>query len=147
MAKKEHGKNPKNPVNPLFKRLTKLFSGPLINRRSQTTRQLRRRHLDKHAKDFKDTSGNKFQRVGYNPFENMYPNLMAQHNRAHRYTDFDQMEYTPEIASALDIYADEMTTSNSLRDMLSIDCPNEEIKSNTAKNMAAVHLSIDEANK
>ena len=33
-------------------------------------------------------------------------------NRAERYVDFEQMEYMPEIASALDIYADEMTTSN-----------------------------------
>jgi hypothetical protein len=38
------------------------------------------------------------------------------------------MEYTPELASALDIYADEMTTSNSLEKVLTIDCPNEEIK-------------------
>ena len=39
------------------------------------------------------------------------------------------MEYTPEIASALDIYADEMTTSSELSPLLTIDCPNEEIKS------------------
>ncbi len=38
------------------------------------------------------------------------------------------MEYTPEIASALDIYADEMTTSTSLQPLLTIDCPNGEIK-------------------
>ena len=35
---------------------------------------------------------------------------------------------TPEIASALDIYADEMTTSNQFRNLLTIDCKNEEIK-------------------
>jgi len=39
------------------------------------------------------------------------------------------MEYTPEIASALDIYADEMTTSSRLQPLLTIDCPNEEISS------------------
>ena len=39
------------------------------------------------------------------------------------------MEYTPEIASALDIYADEMTTSSPLRQLLTINCPNEELKS------------------
>jgi hypothetical protein len=38
------------------------------------------------------------------------------------------MEYTPEIASALDIYADEMTTSSDLQPLLTIKCPNEEIK-------------------
>jgi hypothetical protein len=46
-----------------------------------------------------------------------------------RYVDFDQMEYTPEIASALDIYADEMTTSSVFRTILNIQCSNQEIKS------------------
>ncbi len=35
---------------------------------------------------------------------------------------------SPEINSTLDIYADEMTTWNSLNAMLNIDCPNDEIK-------------------
>ena len=34
----------------------------------------------------------------------------------------------PEIASSLDIYADEMTTFSDLRPMLNINCSNEEIK-------------------
>ena len=38
------------------------------------------------------------------------------------------MEYTPEIASTLDIYADEMTTYSDLRPMLRVKCSNEEIK-------------------
>jgi len=54
---------------------------------------------------------------------------MLNQMRAERYVDFQQMEFTPEIASALDIYADEMTTSNQLQPLLTIDCPNEEIKS------------------
>ena len=50
-------------------------------------------------------------------------------SRSQRYViDFDQMEYEPIIASALDIYADEMTTSTHLHPMLRIHCPNEEIK-------------------
>jgi hypothetical protein len=53
---------------------------------------------------------------------------MNAHNRVERYVDFDQMEYTPEIASALDIYADEMTTHSNLQPMLNIRCSNEEIK-------------------
>jgi hypothetical protein len=53
---------------------------------------------------------------------------MNNHNRAERYVDFDQMEYTPEIASALDIYADEMTTHSKIQPMLTIKCSNEEIK-------------------
>ena len=52
---------------------------------------------------------------------------MAAQQRLQRYVDFDQMEYTPEIASSLDIYADEMTTHSKLQPLLSVDCPNEEI--------------------
>jgi len=46
-----------------------------------------------------------------------------------RYADFDQMEYTPEIASGLDIYADEMTTFSVYRPIVDIACSNQEIKS------------------
>jgi len=38
------------------------------------------------------------------------------------------MEYMPELASALDIYADEMTTFSALSPMLNIKCRNDEIK-------------------
>ena len=58
----------------------------------------------------------------------MAENKLTQQNRADRYIDFDQMEYMPELASALDIYADEMTTSNQYRQVLIIDSKNEEIK-------------------
>ena len=81
--------NPRNPASPLFKRLTRIFSGPLINYRAQFTREERRSALDKYQ---------------------------------------TQMEYMPEIASALDIYADEMTTSNEYNKLLKIECRNEEIK-------------------
>ena len=55
--------------------------------------------------------------------------ITVNHNRAERYLDFDQMEYMPELASALDIYADEMTTHSILTPLLKIDCHNEELKS------------------
>jgi len=58
----------------------------------------------------------------------MTANIMANQNRIERYADFDQMEYEPIIASALDVYADEMTTSTGLSRLLDIKCPNEEIK-------------------
>ena len=47
---------------------------------------------------------------------------MASQQRTERYVDFDQMEYTPEIASALDIYADEMSTYSALTPMLTVEC-------------------------
>ena len=119
-------RSPYNPENSLFKRLTKLFSGPIVNRRQQNYKSERRRRLDKYK--FQSAQGQQFKKSSYNPFDYVHSQSMANQNRAERYVDFEQMEYTPEIASALDIYADEMTTSNELQKVLSIDCPNEEIK-------------------
>ena len=117
----------KRKISPLYRRLTKLFSGPLVNYRSQTEKQLKRRYLDKY--NFKSLSGQTFKKTAYNPLENLTSELMSSQERVGRYSDFNQMEHRPELASALDIYADEMTTSSGLSKMLKIDCPNEEIKS------------------
>jgi hypothetical protein len=119
-------KSPYNQDNGLFKRLTKLFSGPIVNRRQQNYKSERRRRLDKYR--FQSAQGQQFKKSSYNPFDFVHSQSMANQNRAERYVDFEQMEYTAEINSALDIYADEMTTSNSLEKVLAIDCPNEEIK-------------------
>jgi len=121
-------KNPRNPSSELFRTLTKIFSGPIVSRRAQAGRKLRRSQMDKYASRFKSASGQEFKKTRYSEINTTQLTIMAQHNRAERYVDFDQMEYTPEIASALDIYADEMTTHSSLSPMLNVDCPNEEIK-------------------
>ncbi|MEK9769814.1 MAG: portal protein, partial [Betaproteobacteria bacterium] len=121
-------KNPKNRQSDLFKSLTRLFSGPIINYRSQSGRRIRRQHLDKFSSRFKSASGQQFKKSLYNPLDTVATNAIANQRRSERYVDFDQMEYTPEIASSLDIYADEMTTYSDLRPMLNIKCPNEEIK-------------------
>jgi len=121
-------KNPNNPQSELFRRLTRLFSGPIINWRTQMNRKIRRTSLDKYATQFKSASGQQFKKSEYSPFDVMHSKIMAQQNRAERYVDYEQMEYMPEIASALDIYADEMTTHTALTPMLTITCPNEEIK-------------------
>ena len=126
MARKD--KNPRNPESQLFKRLTKLFSGPIINYRTETGRRIRRQHLDKYSQQFKSASGQQFKKSTYNPMDTLAANAISNQRRSERYVDFDQMEYTPEIASTLDIYADEMTTSSELQPMLRIKCPNEEIK-------------------
>ena len=119
-------KNPANAQHTLFRQLTRLFSGPIVNYRRQLPRQLKRRQLDKYK--FKSASGQEFKKSSMHPYEQMQANYFAQQNRSDRYTDFDQMEYMPELASALDIYADEMTTSSELRSLLEVRCPNEEIK-------------------
>ena len=127
--RRKNTKNPYNDESGLFKQLTRLFSGPLTQRRTQTGRQLRRRHLDIYSSKFKSASGQQFKKSEYNPMNVTTLNMISNRGRSERYVDFDQMEYEPIIASAIDIYADEMTTHSSLQPMLRIKCPNEEIKS------------------
>ena len=122
-------KNPRNNVSPLFKALTRLFSGPIINYDQRQVALDRRKNLNKYSTKFKSLAGLDFKKSRYNPYEYMQASLMVNHNRAERYLDFDQMEYMPELASALDIYADEMTTHSILTPLLKIDCHNEELKS------------------
>ena len=122
------GNNPRNPESSLFKRLTRLFSGPIVNYRSQLPRQLKRSKLDDYARKFRSMSGQQFKKSAFDPFTGMTSHYLSEQGRADRYSDFDQMEYTPEIASALDIYADEMTTSTNLQPLLALDCQNSEIK-------------------
>lgn len=128
MAKND---NTRNPASPLFKRLTRLLSGPIVNYRTQVARQDRRNNLDKYRFRFRSMSGQEFKRSDsqYSQNYNMMTSAAFRNqNRAERYVDFEQMEYMPEIASALDIYADEMTTSNEFDRLLNIDCLNHEIK-------------------
>ena len=121
--------NDRNPKSPLFKQLTKLLSGPLVKYRRQDTRQLKRRYLDKYKSRFRSASGQEFKTSRYSEvYSALQSDYYANQNRMDRYVDFDQMEYTPEIASALDIYADEMTTSSIFRTILNINCKNDEIK-------------------
>ncbi len=122
------GNNPYNETSGLFRSLTKLFSGPIVNRRTQTGRQLRRRHLDIFSSRFKSASGKQFKKTEYNAMNSITVSMISNRNRSERYIDFDEMEYEPIIASSIDIYADEITTHSSIQPMLNIKCPNEEIK-------------------
>jgi hypothetical protein len=124
---KTNTNNPANDQSRLFKALTRLFSGPIINYRSQSGRRIRRQHLDKFSSRFKSASGQQFKKTLFSPLDNLAVNAIANQRRSERYVDFDQMEYMPEIASTMDIYSDEMTTYSELRPMLNIKCPNEEI--------------------
>jgi hypothetical protein len=126
--RKTNKNSTRNPQSLLFRRLTRLLSGPLTNYRTQTNHRLRRIQLDKYASKFTSASGRDFKKTAYNPYDSLQAQAMASQARTERYVDFDQMEYTPEIASALDIYADEMTTHSDLQSVLDINCDNEEIK-------------------
>ena len=90
-----------NNSRSLFRRLTRLFSGPIVNWRTQMNRKIRRTALDKYSSDFRSASGQQFKRSEYSPFDIMHSKIMAQQNRAERYVDYEQMEYMPEIASAM----------------------------------------------
>ena len=120
--------NPRNPQHSLFRKLTKLLSGPITNYRQQNVRHSRRTQLDHYSSKFTSTSGQTFKKTEYGQKGNWAANYMTNQNRADRYMDFDQMEYMPEIASALDIYADEITTSSELTPLLDIITHDEEIK-------------------
>ena len=128
MANNNNRNNNRNPDSLLFKALTRLLSGPLTTHQRQNPRQLKRWQLDKYK--FQSAGGLSFKKSSYGmgAFDNAFGNASSNMARAERYVDFDQMEYMPEIASALDIYADEMTVSSPLQNLLNISCPNEEIK-------------------
>jgi len=126
--KADQRNNPKNHTSPLFKRLTKLFSGPIVNFRAQKPTRERKFQLDKYASKFNSLGGLSYKKNVYNPFDSLRSGNMAIQSRAERYVDFEQMEFYPELASALDVYADEMTTFTEVTKLLKIDCQNEEIK-------------------
>ena len=122
-------KNPRNTASPLYKMLTRLFSGPIVNHDAQKQSKFKRSQLDKYGTKFTSLSGKQFKKSSYNVYDNYSAKYYSAQNRLERYLDFEQMEYTPEIASTLDIYADEMTTFSDLQPMLHILCHNDEIRS------------------
>ena len=122
-------KNPRNTSSQLYKVLTRLFSGPIVNYDSEQQKKYRRHQLDKYGTKFTSLSGKQFKKSSYNIHDNYSAKYYTTQNRMERYVDFDQMEYTPEIASTLDIYADEMTTFSDLQPQLHIICHNDEIRS------------------
>jgi hypothetical protein len=126
MAQNNKKPNTRNPDSFLFKALTRLLSGPLTQYQRQNPRQLKRWQLDKYK--FQSAGGLSFKKSSTNPFDNVFGKSLAGEARAERYIDFDQMEYMPEIASALDVYGDEMTVSSPLQKLLTVNCHNEEIK-------------------
>ena len=119
--------NPRNPDSTLFRRLTRLFSGPIVNYDRPAVTRGTRKSVQKY--NFTSSTGKAFKKKEYhNPFGDLSNKVLLQRNKQIRYTDFDQMEYVPEIASALDIYADEITTSTVFNPLVNVDCHNREIK-------------------
>jgi hypothetical protein len=107
-----------SPAN-LFRRLTKLFrSGPVIKRKIKNF-------------DASSTPSSAFEVFRKNQSQ-VYSTAMSAYgtyDRLARYSDFSEMEYTPEIAGALDIYAEESVASDENGKVLHIYSENSRIKS------------------
>lgn len=91
-------RNTHNAGSGIFRRLTRIFSGPIVNYQRQTERSLKRRRLVKYGSKIKSIHGNSFKKSQYFPFENLMADQLANQHRAERYYDFDAMEMMPEIA-------------------------------------------------
>jgi hypothetical protein len=102
----------------VWKRLTRLFrSGPVI------------RH--KIASGEPDRQPRGTAAAYKKEISSLYIHSLAsygQYERLSRYADYSEMEFTPEIASALDIYADETTAKNEQGEVLNILTKNDEIR-------------------
>ena len=101
----------------LFGRLTQLFrAGPTIKRR---------------VRDFQGPSASSaletFRRA-HNDVYNSTLSAYGQYDRMSRYSDFSEMESTPEIASALDIYSEETVSSDEKGQVLHIYSENRKVQ-------------------
>ena len=107
----------KNERN-LFKRLTRLFrSGPVVKRNV----------LRNAEKNYTSTAFDQFRKNQ----SAVYSNAMSAYgtyDRMARYSDFSEMEYTPEIASALDIYSEESVSADEAGKTLHIFSDNPKIQ-------------------
>ena len=101
----------------LFSRLTKLFrSGPTVRRKVKKYQPM--------------TAGERLDVFGYGE-NNVYNAAMSAYgayDRMSRYSDFSEMETTPEIASALDIYAEETVSVDDRGQSLHIHSDNRKIQ-------------------
>ena len=101
-----------------FNRLTRLFrSGPLIKRKVKAAR----------APNM-GTLLQQFQKSQSHVYANAI-SAYGMYDRMSRYADFQEMEATPEIASALDIYADESVSQDEVGRCLHIYSENDKIRS------------------
>lgn len=106
------------PQESVWKRLTRLFrSGPVI------------RHKIASGEKFQEPQGT--AKAFRKEISSLYVHSLAsygQYERLSRYADYSEMEFTPEIASALDIYADEVTAKNENGEILQVISKDQEIK-------------------
>ena len=108
----------KTPDN-LFQRLTKLFrSGPSIKRKVKNYTK-----AEKNA-----SSAVELFKKAHSDVYNSTLSAYGTFDRMARYSDFSEMESTPEIASALDIYAEESCSQDAEGRVLHIHSDNPKVK-------------------
>jgi hypothetical protein len=114
----------KESQSSLFQRLSKLFkSGPVVKRKI--------RNFDTTiavADKTKSSGALLFQKSLAPTYATITANAYNLSERLMRYQDFSEMEYTPEIAAAMDIYADETVAQDDKGRALHIYSDNEKIK-------------------
>lgn len=117
MAKKREPKS-------LFRRLTRLFrSGPVVKRK------IRALDTTVAVADKTKSSGTLLFQKSLSPtYATITSNAYNLSERLMRYQDFQEMEYTPEIAAALDIYADETVAADEKGRCLHVYSDNEKIR-------------------
>ena len=71
-------KNPRNTAAPLYKMLTRLFSGPIVQYDQEQQKRYKRYQLDKYSTKFSSLSGKQFKKSSYN----IYDNYTAQYYSA-----------------------------------------------------------------
>ena len=101
----------------LFNRLTRLFrSGPVVKRR---------------VKNFNQPAASSALEIFKRAHSDVYSNTLSaygSYDRMSRYSDFSEMETTPEIAAALDIYAEETVSPDEHGKVLHIYSENRKIQ-------------------
>lgn len=106
------------PDENVWKRLTRLFrSGPVVRHKIAGGEKVP--NPQGTAKAFKKELSSLYVRA---------LSSYANYERLSRYSDYNEMEYTPELHSAIDIYADEATVKNDEGDVITITSRNAEIK-------------------
>ena len=79
--------NPRNSQSSLFKRLTRLFSGPIVNYDRPSPALSKSRDIKKYT--FKSNTGKEFKKKEYyNPFTDYNSKVLHARNKQVRYTDF-----------------------------------------------------------
>lgn len=102
----------------VWKRITRLFkSGPVVRHKIAAGEKIP--SPQGTAKAFKKELSSLYVRA---------LSSYANYERLSRYSDYNEMEYTPELHSAIDIYADEATVKNDEGNVIEITSRNAEIK-------------------